>query len=756
MRVFLSILVIFVLGQVPFAKAQVIKVFSSVDSKPIPFAHIKVVDLKQKKETTFVSDESGKLNLSIAESTPFKFIITISFLGFEPLTDTISKTEDKIYYLNPQSTALNEFVITAQYSPNSPEKAVHKIKIIDSKKIEAMAAVNLKDVLTNELNIRLSEDNILGSSMSLQGISGQNVKLLIDGVPVTGRLNGNIDISQINMNNVDRIEVVEGPLSVSYGTDALGGTINIITKKSQKETVSFLLNNYYESCGQYNSNAKLGFKKGNSTISVSGGRNFFDGWNSYEEPFNIEKVRIADSLRYKQWKPKEQYFGTLNFSQFIHQLKINYTADYFNEMITNRGRPRKPYMETAFDEYYHTQRINNAINLNYQYSKHYYINMLAAYNIYNRIKSTYLNDLTSLEKVLTESAEDQDTIGFNNLFLRGALSKAKDSTKVNYEIGYDINLETASGRRIENRSKNMSDYALYSSAELKLIDGFVIRPGLRLIYNNIYKAPVVPSINLKYTLPSSSNNKTLTMRGSYARGFRSPSLKELYFYFVDINHNIVGNENLKAENSDNFNFAISYNRNTGERVYKTELSAFYNSISNMISLVQSTGDVYSYFNIDHFKTTGVQLQNEVSVSHFKLGMGAAYIGRNNEMNGIINAKGYLFSPEVRCNIMYEWHQQNTTFSMFYKYTGKFPSYILNADGSYYKNTIQDYHTADFTATRHFFRKRIVFGLGIKNIFDVRNISGIAAGTGHTSSSNSVSVAMGRTYFLKLDFNLASH
>merc|ERR1711965_356759 len=101
-----------------------------------------------------------------------------------------------------------------------------------------MAAVTLKDVLVNQNNIRVAQDNVLGSSMSLQGMSGQNIKILIDGIPVIGRLNGNIDISQINLNTIERIEIIEGPLSVNYGTDALAGTINLISQKNKKNGFS--------------------------------------------------------------------------------------------------------------------------------------------------------------------------------------------------------------------------------------------------------------------------------------------------------------------------------------------------------------------------------------------------------------------------------------------------------------------------------------------------------------------------------------
>lgn len=125
-------------------------------------------------------------------------------------------------------------MVTGQYGANTADQSVYKVRVIDESRIKAQGAVNLRDVLTNDLNIRLSNDPVLGSSLTMMGVGGENIKILIDGVPMVGRTNGNIDLSQINLNNVERIEVVEGPLSVSYGTNALGGAINLITKKTKK------------------------------------------------------------------------------------------------------------------------------------------------------------------------------------------------------------------------------------------------------------------------------------------------------------------------------------------------------------------------------------------------------------------------------------------------------------------------------------------------------------------------------------------
>jgi outer membrane receptor for ferrienterochelin and colicins len=199
-------------------------------------------------------------------------------MGYTSYYDTLMATSTFSVFMETSSYMLPDCVVTGKYDSIHQDDAVQKVVIIDSKKIEAMSAVTLNEVLANEMNIRISQDNILGSSMTMQGISGENVKILIDGVPVVGRLEGSIDLSQINLNDVDRIEIIEGPQSVSYGTNALSGTINIITKKDQKKRIELAMKTYYENLGRYNIDGKIGFKSKRHYLSVSGGRNYFDGW----------------------------------------------------------------------------------------------------------------------------------------------------------------------------------------------------------------------------------------------------------------------------------------------------------------------------------------------------------------------------------------------------------------------------------------------------------------------------------------------
>jgi outer membrane receptor for ferrienterochelin and colicins len=264
----------------------------------------------------------------------------------------------------------------------------------------------------------------------------------------------------------------------------------------------------------------------------------------------------------------------------------------------------------------------------------------------------------------------------------------------------------------------------------------------------VYKAPLVPSFHIKYDI-----NGKHAFRFSYARGFRAPSLKELYFYFVDINHNITGNLDLKAEQSHNFNLAWTANWQQTSTVWKIDHTVFYNYIDNLISLAQVSGASYTYFNVDVFQTLGTQFQAEMAYRHFKMAAGFAYIGRYNQLSENTSVQKFTYSPEAKCNLFYEWHKINMTFALFYKYSGSLPSYALDGAGEVYRTSIGDYHTADITVSKLCWKKQINISAGSKNIFDVKNVSGSVAGGAHAGSSGMM-VGMGRTYFVKLDINLA--
>ncbi|MBW7867966.1 MAG: TonB-dependent receptor [Brumimicrobium sp.] len=756
MKKYAYIIALFFLISHSVLLGQTITVISSNDKHPLPHARIEIAI--QNKVYNFLSDIQGNIEIGSAYQNLY-CKLTISYPDFNTITiPNIRITKDTTFTLSPTINEYEEVVVTAQYKAQLIENAVHNIAVIDRKQIESMAAQNVIEAINNQLNIHISEDNILGANIQLQGIGGENVKILIDGIPVTGRQNGNIDLAQIPIENIERIEIVEGPLSVNYGTDALAGTINIITKQNQKNTWEITSNNYSESSGKLNNSLSIGGKFKNHQIILNGGRHFFDGWDPSHKIFDYRNP-IADSSRVLLWKPKTQLFGGLNYQFRGTHASLVFNGQYLDEKIINRGYPRPPYFETAFDDYYQTQRINQSLDYQYYFKHNHTLSLTAGYSGYFRKKNTKIRDLTTIDDVITSNPDDQDTSTYHSIMLRGRYIQAKDDKKFNYEVGFEILQEYAFGKKILHKHKNIGDYALYTSAEYSPLPSLTFRPGIRYSYNTQYKAPLTPSMNIKWTF-FNKDKHDLALRFSYARGFRAPSIKELFYTFVDANHNIIGNKDLKAESSDNFNLSFHENQRIADVVIKNKLSVFYNIIYNQIALAQKSVNEYSYFNINRFTTTGFQFESSILYKGLSAGLGFGYIGRYHKIvsdKTFLNNQ-FLFSPSINSQIQYNWEKIGLQFALFYRYIGELPQIFGDENGNYTLSIIKDYHLADFKISKYIWNKRLTISVGVKNIFNVINVSGSegSAISAHSSGgSGQTTIGMGRTYNLGIILKLYS-
>jgi len=632
---------------------------------------------------------------------------------------------------------ISEVVITGQVSETLKEDALHDVKVINSEVIRSGSFSNLAELLSNQLNLSVLQDNVLGSSISFQGLSGQNVKILIDEVSVIGRLNGNIDLSQISLNNIDRIEIIEGPLSVNYGTDALAATINIITKKEFDEN-KFIVNNYYETIGKYNNDFLISSNLNGHTASYEFSRKYFDGWSENDE-FNFFPVsQIANNNRYKKWKPKLQIINKLQYLNNDEKFQYRFYIEDYYEKMTNLGLPRLPYFETAFDDYYYTFRKNYGSELKFQKKliKH---RIIFSFNKYKRIKNSYFKDLTNLQSILVNNPESNDTSFFNMITFKYSVSNNR-SKKIKYQIGLHSVKEYGNGQRMKNNFQEVDDLALFANAEININNNFQIRPGFRVIKNSKYDAPLIPSFNLLYSVPN------IKIRFSYAKGFRSPTLKELFLDFVDINHNITGNENLKAEISDNFRSSITYLPNSN---FNFKLSVFNNKVNDRISLYEipnNENNAYSYFNIGDFQSRGSVVDVSVKKNKIFTNSSFSYIGILNSLNK------FDYSYQASLSLIYKLNS-STNFNVFYKYNGEILRYVLRY-GEIVQNQTDSYNLLNASINKKIYREKISLSFGAKNIFNVVSVKNNTNNSGvHSSSSNNILIGYGRTFFTSIKFSL---
>jgi outer membrane receptor for ferrienterochelin and colicins len=654
-----------------------------------------------------------------------------------------------------KSRALDEVIITGQYKAQSLKKSVYQIRVINSDRIKLSAATTVQQVLNTQLGFRFSSDNTLGTTdVQLMGMSGRNVKILLDGVPMIDRGDTRESLNQIDINTIERIEIVEGPMSVSYGSDALAGVINIITKKHIKNNFSVNAKVQEETAGSeyypfsykgvHQQNVGINYKKNDWALTVGGTHNDHDGFGG------------DDYGRGKTWKPKEQWLGNAKIGYSKGAFNAYYRIDALKEDILSRN-PINFSNYKAIDQQYVTNKLAHQLQGGYTFNKKIQLATIIGYTDYKRRTKTVRHDFEKNTDELTTGAGEQDIAKFNSFVFRNTL-QYQISNKISLQPGIDINREEASGQRILGNPV-ITDYAAFVSAEIKPTDKINIRPGLRFIKNSVYDAPpVIPSINTKFVL----SNK-LDLRLAYAYGFRSPALRELYFDFVDANHNIVGNPNLKAEYSNSFNGSLNFTAVPKNNIYySASLGGFFNDFNNQIdfALASATSNQYTYFNVNKAKTTGGTLENKIAWKNLDASLGFSYIGYYRKLYDDKDyikedTKDFLWSPEINTSVSYAVTKLKTKLSLFYKYNGKKPQYVAGTNASnqsvLYIAQTAAYSLADFTSYTTV-NKYVSVSAGVKNIFDVSNVNNTAAASNSIhSGAGAVAISYGRSYFIGLNF-----
>jgi outer membrane receptor for ferrienterochelin and colicins len=642
-----------------------------------------------------------------------------------------------------RTNVIDNVVCTGQFFPTDARRAVNQVRLIDEQTILRRAANNLEELLSSEANLRFSSDLILGSKIQINGIDGENIKVMIDGVPIVGRLNGNVDLSQIPLHNVLRVEIVQGSLSAIYGSNASGGVINIITKKTQAKPLVLGLQSQVESVGIKTAALNIGGQKGKFLVQANANLYDFGGYP-------------VDTLRTSLWNPKNQKAGQAVVKYYLKEnQQLTYTYDRMDELISDLGEVKRPkFRPYAFDEYYKTLRSNHALHYEANSEKSN-IQSTLAYNRFFRKVNKYRFDFDRDTQAIVDG--EQDTSRINALLWRTIFSK-KINQKFSLLTGTELNYENAFSKKIEDNNENRKHFAqildvsAFVGSKISLLEKqLTLEPILRYAYNSKFNAPLTPAINVLYQA-----NSFWKIRASYARGFRSPSLKELYFNFKDNNHFIVGSTDILAERSHNLSLSPSYSAIYGKMNVIVEANLFYNHIQNRIILAQfgqlPNGQLqYRYANIAEFKTKGAGLS--MTINHNErivLKTSAVYTGYyNTARDENPSLPVYLYSPDLSADFTYTFTGIHLIFNVLYRHIGSTPMYNFGKSGTIEEGKLEGWNLLNTSLTKHFFKNKLTFSLGGKNLLDVRNISSQGAiGVGHSVTAGSQPVSFGRSIFLK--------
>lgn len=725
------------------------------DGQPASYAF---VQLKESGKAT-TTDAEGKYQFLTDDEGDYT--LQISLLGTEPTTQSIhindGTTQLADIRLNVKTTDLADVVVTGIMGPQSLRNTVDQVRLINKQTIQMRGATNLQTVLNTELGIRFSYDPALGTNdIELMGMTGQNVKVLLNGIPLPDRGSTRESLGQIDVNAVEWIEIIEGPMSVIYGSDALAGVINIITNKnesSEKRTLSVAARVQEETAkneynplsgdGVHNQHLQLNYLTRKWDFDVSTSRNNFGGWQG------------TNTGRAKEWLPKDQWLWSARMGYRTSGFNIWYQLNTANEKIYNDGNINTN-TNIATDKQYTSFRWYHQLQAEIKPSSRFSANLAAAYTDYSRKTQTTQFDFNTGRRTLSLDAGGQDEALFNTIFTRG-VGKYTFSDRIIVAGGIEFTQNQSSGDRVAGNPV-IKEYAVFLAPEFKIGSKLNFRPGLRFLSNSVYEAPPVnPGINIKYNF-----SKKADLRLGYARGFRSPALRELYFTFFDSNHAIRGNENLKAEYSHSFNGFFNYHwLQTPALKFTSTLGLFYNNFNDLIALGNDVTDpsISTYINIEKFKTTGFSLNNSLHLKSLQFAFGYQHIGRYNKIKSEEHTEegpSFNWSPEFNLNITYLIKPIQTSINVAYKFAGKRQAYQLESSdvSDITLITTPDYSMADLSLNKKIGNSLVLNG-GIRNLFNVTRLTN-AGDTGSGHSEGLLRLSYGRSYFLGLAYNIKTH
>ncbi|MCK4746673.1 MAG: TonB-dependent receptor plug domain-containing protein, partial [Bacteroidales bacterium] len=408
------------------AQRTVIKVIDDQTSEPCMYTNVVLTGLDGLYLDAGATDQHGEITFNLDGPAQ----ICVSFVGYQTYTETISPGGFRTVRLETDYISMDAVVVTGQYEPKPVDESIYKIDVLDAKTLQERGVNNLAEALSNETSIRLSVDPSTGTSIEMQGMGGENIKYLIDGVPLVGRVGGDIDLEQINMENIDHIEIVQGPMSVQYGTSAIAGVVNIITKKNSYFRNVVKGNTYLDSKGTYNFGVYGSAIRGNHTFTLSGNRSLFQG---QDIDLNVDSTDADGHDRYMEFKPKRVLNGDVEYAFKKNNFQLSIKSQYMNSLIKNYSN----YVEkvvVAYDADFHTTRSTNSVVVSDQLSESLSYNVVGAYTYFGRQADNITSDLFLLTHEITSTS----TTVFNNIMTRGSFTFAPPQKKISFMAGWDV------------------------------------------------------------------------------------------------------------------------------------------------------------------------------------------------------------------------------------------------------------------------------------------------------------------------------
>lgn len=481
------------------------------------------------------------------------------------------KTEDL-------SLMLEEVVVTGTGTEHYLKDAPVQTEVITRRALEQFQARSMEELLAGLSPSLTFHDGSMGSHIQLNGLNNDYILILIDGKRMNGDVGGQNDLNLLNPANIERIEIVKGAASSLYGSDAIAGVINIITKKHHDKT-EFTSTSRVGAYGDVRESASLGLTIGQ--VKSMTGVNFHhtDGWRNTDLQWNQQQLKPGSTM--KTVNRSTNYTLTESLDWNVNdRLSLTASGSYYERWVV---RPHGPWSYLPNDFYY--RNYGFAAGGKYRLGGRNYLTADLSYDRYGYFYDYKLQEVTDYFK-------DGDRITYfpgqriKQSVQRQVLGQAKgvfyigDRHLLNTGFEYLYN-HLESPHHIDGDRASVYTLAAYAQEEWTAADDVVLTAGARGTVHKETGFNLSPKIAVLY------NKGDFRLRASYALGYKSPTVKELYYnYTATLGGGSLtayhGNKDLKAQTSQYASVGVEY----AGRKFQASVTAYANFLRNMIELAE--------------------------------------------------------------------------------------------------------------------------------------------------------------------------
>ena len=520
-----------------------------------------------------VSDEQGRF--TIEQLPAGRYTIKVRLLGYEPMVQVVDLTAGQNsslqFQLRESYFKVDQVVVTATRSEKLLENVPIVTEVVSNAEIQDRGAENLAQALQDRPGITIMEESSGGKTLRMNGIDGKYVLVLVDGVPLAGKFNNRTELNILDADQVEHIEIVKGPSSALYGSEAMGGVVNVITK-GFSDDLAINATTRAGTFDLYSGNLNVsGTSKGigyQASIDHSQG-----GIDKSESSIDVTDMRTSGGS------------GKLRFNNSVlGQLQAG--GDYKEDILDSESRNRQGLL---LENQSKIKRYNTHLTWGKMYADKLSLKAVGYYSDYFR---TY-----------TSAGSIDSTI--NNII--GVKSDILYAPHKNLQlaVGFDYSRDQYEADRVENDKVLRNQSGVFAQAELKPFDRFTFVLGGR--YDKITNINGFVSPRLSGMLELTSD---LKLRAAVGRGFRAASFTDMYADFIiPIPFSpirVVGNKDLVPERSTGFDFGLEYFWNSRILMNAT---VYQNKFKDMILDYSVEPRVLSYRNFEHATFTGVEWQS---------------------------------------------------------------------------------------------------------------------------------------------------